>query len=358
MRQVPIQGMLVARHVQWLSAGSAARVSKIVVRPGAQVEPDSVVMLLENPELELAALEAEREAASAESSLIQLDVKTSTQAKEKDSALASVRMDLAEAAHRAEAAVKLAQEGLTGDLDLRTAENKARGLSDQLREGEALRHLLETGRRRQLAAQQVEVDRLRSIAAFRRQQLAALEVRARFSGIVQAILVENGKWVTVGTELAKLAEPNQLKAEVKVAEGSAREIQPGLRVRFEAPSGNFGGRVERVDPSVVEGSVRVEVELDDPTPPGARASQTVTGYVEIDRLENVVFVARPAGVRDGSSAAVFRKEHNSAIASRVAVRFGRGSAREIEVVAGLAPGDEVVVSDTSTWEGKDRLKLD
>jgi multidrug resistance efflux pump len=350
--------MLVAKHVQWLSAGSAARVSKIAVRPGAKVEPDTVVMVLENPELELAALEAEQQATSAESTLIQLEVKTSTQTKEKDSALTSLRMDLQEAAHRAESAVKLAKEGLMGDLDLRTAENKAKGLNEQLQQEEGVRRLLETGRRRQLAAQQVEVERLRRIAAFRREQLAALEVRAGFSGVVQEILVENGKWVTVGMDLAKLAEPNQLKAEVKVAEGSARDSQPGLRVSFEAPSGKLAGRVERIDPSVVEGSVRVEVELDDPSPAGARASQTVTGYIEIDRLQNVVFVARPAGVRDGSSAAVFRKERDSAIASRVAVRFGRGSAREIEVLAGLAPGDEVIVSDTSPWEGKDRLKLD
>lgn len=357
VRQVPVQGMLVAKQVQWLSAGSAARVSKIAVRPGAKVEPDTVVMTLENPELELAALEAERQAASAESTLIQLEVRTSTQAKEKDSTLASLRMDSQEAAGRAESAVNLAKEGLIGELDLRTAETKAKGLNEQLQHEEGVRRLLETGRRRQLAAQQVEVERLQRIAAFRREQLAALEVRAGFGGVVQEILVENGKWVTVGTDLAKLAQPSQLKAEVKVAEGSARESQPGLRVSFEAPSGNLAGRAERIDPSVVEGSVRIEVELDDPSPVGARASQTVTGYIEIDRLENVVFVARPAGVRDGTSASVFRKERDSAFASRVAVRFGRGSAREIEVLAGLAPGDEVIVSDTSLWEGEARLKL-
>jgi multidrug efflux pump subunit AcrA (membrane-fusion protein) len=358
VRQVPIRGILVAKHVQWLSAGSAARVAKVAVRPGARVEPGTVVMLLENPELELAALEAERQAASAEGSLVQLDVKTSTQAKERDSALALIRTDSREAGHRAEAAANLAREGLIGALDFRTAENEAIGLNEQLRHEEDLRRLLDTGRRRQLAAQQVEVDRLRRIATFRRQQLAALEVRAGFSGIVQEILVENGKWVTVGMELAKLAEPNQLKAEVKVAEESAREIYPQLRVRFEAPAVNSTGRVERIDPSVVDGSVRVEVELDDPSPSGARASQTVTGYVELERLQNVVCVARPAGVRDASSAAVFRKEPDSAIVSRVAVRFGRSSAREIEVLAGLAPGDEVIVSDMSAWEGKDRLKLD
>ena len=357
LRQVPAQGTLIPEHVQWLSAVSAARVARIAVRPGAQVEADTVVVVLENAELELAALEAERQAASAESTVIQLDVKTDADHKQQESSLAGLRAELRDAERHAQAADRMAPEGLMSELDHGGAQDKARGLFDRVQVEEGREQVLGAGRQRQLAAQRAEVERLRDIARFRRKQLAALEVRAGIRGIVQDVPLENGQWVAIGTLLAKVAEPDRLKADVRVAESNARELHRGLGVRFDAPSGDFRGRIERVDPAVVGGNVRLEVTLDDPSPRGARVDQAVTGYVEIDKLNDVLFVAKPAGVQDDGTAGIFRVDRDGAYVSRMTARFGRGSAREIEVVGGLAEGDEIVVSDTSTWDARDRVRL-
>ena len=357
VRQVPAQGTLVPEHVQWLSAASAARVAHIALRAGAQVEPDTIVLDLENADLELATLEAERQAASAESALIQLDVKTGSDQKLQESSLAALRADLRDAERHAEAADRLAPEGLISDLDHRDAANKAQGLLDRVRTEEAREHVLDTGRDRQLAAQRAEVEHLREIAAFRRRQLAALHVRAGIRGVVEDVPLENGQWVAVGTLLAKVAEPDRLKAEVRVAEGEAKDVHKGLDVRFDVPAGGLRGRVERVDPAVVGGSVRLEVTLEGDLPPGARADQTVSGYVEIEKLEDVLHVARPAGTQEDSTAGVFRLEPDGTHASRVTVRLGRGSAKDIQILGGLAEGDEVVVSDTSTWDASGRVRI-
>lgn len=357
LRQVPVQGTLVPEHVQWLSAVSAARVARIAVRPGAQVEADTVVVVLENAELELAALEAERQAASAESALIQLDVRTHAEQKLQEAGLVGLRADLGDAERHAQTADRLAPEGLMSGVEHRDAQSRAKGLALRVESEESRRQVLEAGRGRQLAAQRAEVERLREIAKFRHRQLAALEVRAGIRGVVQDIPLENGQWVAIGTVLAKVAEPSRLKAEVKVAEGSAKDVHKGLGVRFESPSGNLRGHIERVDPTVVAGNVRLEVTLDDALPSGARADQSVSGYVEIEKLDNVLFVARPAGAQDGATLGLFRLEADGIHASRLTARLGRGSAREVEIAGGLAEGDEIVVSDTSTWEASNRIKL-
>lgn len=357
LRQVPVQGTLVPERVQWLSAVSAARVSRIVLRPGAVVEPDSVVLVLDNAELELAALEAERQAASAKTALVQLDVRTLADQKLQESVVAAVRTDARDADAHAAMADRLAPEGLLAGIDRDAALNKAKGLNERLLTEEGRRSVLEGGRGRQLAAQRAEVERLEEIAKFRRRQLAALEVRAGVVGVVQDVPLENGQWVAIGTLLAKIAEPDRLKADVRVAEGNAREVQKGLEVRFESPAGEFRGRVAHVDPAVVGGNVRVEVALEGALPTGARADQAVTGYVEIERLEGALYVPRPAGVQDGATAGVFRLDQGTGIATRATARFGRGSARDVEVLGGLAEGDLIVVSDTSSWEASDRVRL-
>jgi HlyD family secretion protein len=357
VREVPVQGTLVPEHVQWLSAVSAARVAHIAVRPGAVVEPDTVVVELENADLELARLEAEHQAANAEAALIQLDVSTAVAGKQQEAALAGLRADLRDAQRHADAAEQLAPQGLMSDLDHNDAMNKAHGLKERLETEASRAVVIDSGRGRQLAAQRAEIVRLHEIAQFRRSQIAALRVRAGIHGVVQEIPLENGQWVAIGTLLAKVAEPDHLKAEVKVAEGNARELHRGLPVRFDAPSGPFRGEIDRVDPTVIGGSVKLTVTLAGDLPPGARADQTVTGFVEIDTLRDVLFVNRPAGAREGDAVPLFRLEPDGFHAQKTNVLLGRGSARQIEVQKGLAAGETVVVSDTSTWESSDRVRL-
>jgi multidrug efflux pump subunit AcrA (membrane-fusion protein) len=243
------------------------------------------------------------------------------------------------------------------DLDHRDAQNKGTGLLEREQTEEAREQVLVKGRERQLAGQGAELTRLREIAAFRRRQIAALQVRAGIQGVVEDVPLENGQWVAIGTVMAKIAEPDRLKADMRVAEGDARDLHKGLGVRFDAPVGALRGHIERVDPTVIAGSVRVEVTLDGPLPPGARADQTVSGYVEIEKLTDVVCVARPAGAQEGTTVGVFRVEPDHVHATRVTARLGRGSAREIEILAGLAPGDDIVVSDTSAWETTGQVHL-
>jgi multidrug efflux pump subunit AcrA (membrane-fusion protein) len=336
---------------------SAARVARIAVRPGAAVEADTVVMVLENSELELAALEAERQAAGAETALVQLDVRALAEERLQQASLASLRSDLRDAERHANAAERLAPEGLMSDLDRGGALEKANGLRERVTTEEQRRAVLETGRTRQLAALRAEALRLHEIARFRRQQLAALEIRAGIRGVVQDIPLQNGQWVAVGTVLAKVAEPDRLKAEVKVAEANAKDLRRGLAVRFESPTGPFAGHVERVDPAVIGGSVRLDVMLDGLLPVGARPDQAVTGMVDIEKLPDVLFVARPAGALEGATVGVFRLEPDHQHASRVTARLGRASAKEMEVLSGLAEGDEIVVSDTTAWDGSSRIRL-
>lgn len=359
LRQAPAQGTLVPLHVEWLSAQTAARVAKIAVRAGARVEADTVVVVLENTDLELAALEAERQAASAEARLIDLDVKAVADEKSQAATVTMLRVELRDANRHATNANRLGGEGLVSENERRDAVERAIGLGERLTIEDGRRASLATGRARQLSAQQAEIDRLREIARFRRRQLGALEVRAGVAGVVQDIPLERGQWVAVGTLLAKVAEPSHLKAEMKVAEASGRELQKGQRVRFEGSTTGHGV-ITRVDPAVVGGSVKIDVSLDEDVTAQSqtKAEMAVTGYVEIEKLSNVLFVTRPAGARDQATASLFRVDAaDRAYATRVSVKIGRGSAREVEIVEGLREGDEVLVSDASIFGDAARVRL-
>jgi HlyD family secretion protein len=358
VHQVPVHGTLVPERVRWLSAATQARVARILVRPGALVDCDTVVIELENAELELAQLEAERQAASAAAALVALDTRAAAELKQQESTLVVLEADREDTERRARAAQELAAAGLLSELERGAHQTKAHGLVERIAAERARHHVLDQGRRKQLAAQGEELRRLRDIAAFRRTELAALVVRAGVRGVVQEIPLENGMWVPTGQVLAKIAETNALRAEVMVAEGNAGSVHPGLTVRFEDALAGLRGRVERVHPAASGGSVKLDVTLDDRPPVGARPDQAVTGYLEFERAQNVVVATRPANVRDGATSAVFRLDTDGRHATRKSVRFGSGSLREIAVVAGLSPGDEIVVSDTSAWDASDRVRLE
>ncbi|HEX6271826.1 MAG TPA: HlyD family efflux transporter periplasmic adaptor subunit, partial [Polyangiaceae bacterium] len=294
---------------------------------------------------------------SAAAALVALDTRTAAELKQQESNLVALEAEREDAERRAGAARELAAAGLVSELERGSQQTKAQGLVERIAAERARSDVLARGRVKELAAQREELGRLRDIAAFRRSQLAALDVRAGVRGIVQEIPLENGMWVPIGRVLAKIAETNALRAKVLVAEGNAGVVRAGLAVRFEGAVGGLRGRVERVHPAVSGGSVELDVELDELLPAGARPDQAVTGYVEVERLEKVVVVARPVNAREGATAAVFRLDADRRHATRKSVRFGTGSLREISVVEGLSPGDEIVISDTSAWHaGRVRLE--
>lgn len=355
VRQAPVQGALVPEHIEWLSATSAGQVSRIAVRAGAEVEAGDVIVVLTNADLELAALEAERAAASAESALIQLDVRTDADAKLAATSLVGLRADALDAQRHADAAARLHPEGLMSSLDADEAKSRARGLHARV-ESEASRlSLLENGRPKQLVAQRAELARLKEIAAFARRRLDGLVIKAPLDGVVQDVPLELGQWMQVGSVLAKVAEPGRLKADVRVSESDAKDLRRGLPVRFDVPGGEILGKVARVDPAVLHGSVRLEVTLDDPMPKGARSDQSVTGVVEIEKLQNVLVVTRPAGALEHLDTRVFRVEGDGAV--RTTIRTGRGSAREIEIENGARENDELVISEIPGAETTSRIRF-
>ena len=358
VRKVLAQGTLVPEHVRWLSAESSALVKHIAVRPGERVEADTVVVVLENAELELAALEAERAAATARTNLIQLDVRTDMERRGQGTLLLALHKTVQEAQRKENLVDRMQPKGLVSTQDAQLARDNATSLRAQLASEEKTGKALERGRQRQLAAQSAEGKRLQEIAEFRRKQLAALEVRAGISGVVQEIPLESGQWAAIGTTLAKVAKPDQLKAELRVSQVDAVNVRRGMKVRFESSVGQFEGRVERVDPAVVAGSVRIEVTLEGELPENARVDQPVSAHIEIETLHDVLHVARPSGVQPSGNAPLYRLRQGSNTADRMTARLGRASTKYIEIQSGLAEGDEVVISDTSAWESAERVILE
>ncbi len=357
LRQVRGLGSLVPEDITWIAARTQGRVDKIILRPGAKVESDSVILMLTNPDVVRAAADAESQLKAAEAELANLRVQLESGVLAAESTAASARAEYEQAKLRAEVNEQLFADGLVSPLDLR--------LSKVTAEQAATRNTIEQKRyaftkdsiEPQLAVKQAEVDRLRSQARLRQDELEALTVRAGMSGILQILPVEVGAQVQPGTNLARVADPRQLKAEIRIAETQARDIEIGQVASVDTRNGIVAGVVKRIDPSVQNGTVTVDVTLTGELPRGARPDLSVDGTIELERLDDVVFVGRPAFGQERSTVNIFKLDPASAYANRTQVQLGRSSVNTIEVVSGLQPGDRVILSDMSQWDSNDRVKL-
>lgn len=357
VRQVKGAGTLVPEYIRWLTADTAGRVERIHVRPGATVQKDTLLMELANPDVQLQALEAERQLASAEADLIKLRTELETQRLAQEAAVAALTAESADATRRAEASSALHKKELIGELEVRQTSEKAGELSRRL-ELERKRLGVMTGSmKEQLAAQQGQVERLKAVARFRRTQVESMKVLAGEDGVLQDLPLELGQWVTPGVLLAKVVKPERLKAELRIAETQARDIQPGQKALVDTRNGVVEGTVARVAPAASQGTVRVEVSLPDELPRGARPDLTVEGTVELERLANVLSVGRPAGAQPNGTVSLFRLMPEGDEAIRVPVQLGRGSVNAVEVLQGLQEGDQVVLSDMAAWDAVERVRL-
>ncbi|WP_096331870.1 efflux RND transporter periplasmic adaptor subunit [Nannocystis exedens] len=351
-------GRLVPEHIQWITALSAARVEKIHVRPGAAVEADTVVLELGNPDLELQALEGERQVVAARAALAELRATLRNERLTQKSTVATLKIDHASARRRADANAQLGGGGYLSDDDQRTARAQLEALEVRVGiEGERLAALEENLQRR-LSAQEAQIASLETIARTRRAQVEALKVRAGVAGVLQELPLEPGQWVNPGGLLAKVARPDRLKARLQIPETLAKDVALGQPARIDTRNGVVDGVVERIDPAASGGTVTVDVALTGALPKGARPDLHVVGTVELDRLPDVLHVRRPAYAQPDATLGVFRVDADERYATRVNVEFGRASATTIEVLAGLAEGDRVVLSDMSTHDARDRLKLE
>lgn len=350
------QGTLVPVDFRWASAPVAARIDKVLVQPGAQVTPDTVLLELTNPDSELAALEADREVSAEAAELARLAAQLDGTRLAQESAVASLDADVAMAKRRSTIDSAMAEKGVIADLESMESKDRAGQLVG--RAGFERRRLdtLKRGNAAQLEAQRGKVERLRALAAFRHQQLDALHVRAGQAGVVQQVAVEAGQTVAAGAPLARVVVPDHLQARLRIPESSTEDVGIGLAATIDTRSGTVAGEVVRIDPAAQNGSVTVDIKLTGALPKSSRVDQNVEGVIELARTGDVLHVARPAIGEAHQSATLWKLDGNTA--RKVSVKLGRAALKDVEIASGLAAGDQVVLSDMSKWDGEDRLEIE
>lgn len=356
-REVRGLGTLVPEEILWIPAITDGRVERILVRPGAAVKPDTVLLVLSNPELELAALEAEYQVKAAEAKYQDLKVQLESQRLTQQAEVARIQSEYHQAKLKADRDEALAKEGLVPDLDLKISVATADELSNRHRIEQKRLAIQSDSVEAQLAVQRAEVDKLRALAQLKRDQVEDLRVRSGAVGVLQELPVEVGQQVAAGTILAKVAQPERLKAELKIPETQAKDVQLGQKVAVDTRNGVIPGRVSRIDPAVREGTVTVDVRLQGELPQGARPDLSVDGTIELEHLADIVYVGRPAFGQPNSTVGLFKLEPDGKGANRVQVKLGRTSVNTIEILEGLRPGDHVILSDMSAWDAHDRIRL-
>jgi HlyD family secretion protein len=350
-------GTLVPEQVRWAAAPMAARVEQVLVLAGAEVTPDTVLAELVNPDAELAVLDAERELAGANAELARMAASLDSARLAQESAIATLDADRVIATRRAGIERQMAADGVTSSLESAESADRAEQLAGRLSFEKRRLATMRRGDAAQLEAQRGEVERLRALAQFRRKQLEGLIVRAGTTGVVQEIAIEVGQAVTAGQPLAKVVRPDKLKTELRVPETAAQDIRIGLAATIDTRNGVVPGKVTRVDPAARNGAVIVDVAFDGPLPPGVRPDLTVDGEIELAFAGDRLHVERPARGEAHATVSLWKLTGDGE-AVKVPVTFGRGSTEQIEITAGLAAGDRIILSDMSRWDGKDRLRLE
>ncbi|MCI1709588.1 MAG: HlyD family efflux transporter periplasmic adaptor subunit [Chiayiivirga sp.] len=357
LREVRGPGLLVPKEIRWIAAETPARVERIVVKPGAVVEPDTVILELSNPEVAETQLAAQSALVAAEADLAAQRMTLESQLLDQKANLAGVEADYESARLQTEAEAELAAKGIIPKIQYRRSELASDRLKIRLDiEKERVAKFGQT-MQSQLAATHARVDQLRSTADLRARQLDGLKVRARIAGVLQQVPVEAGQQVAAGINLARVARPDVLMAELRIPETQVKDVSIGQSVSVDTRNGLVAGKVIRIDPAVLNGTVLVDVDLEGELPPGARPDLSVDGTIQIERLDDVLYVGRPAYGQPESEVRLFKLDAESGLAQRVPVKLGRASVNLIEIQQGLAPGDQIILSDTSQWDEYDRLRV-
>jgi HlyD family secretion protein len=341
-----------------IPAETEATVTRILVLPGAHVEASTVVMELANPQLEQEAISASLALKAAESEYHNTQVKLQNDLMTQKAGAATVSSDYHQAQLRAQTDKALHDLGVISGLTYKASQSKADELTTRNRIEAQRLTMNEKVIVSQLAVQQTQVDQARALCQLKRQQLAALRVTAGISGVLVELPHQVGEHVAPGITLAKVVQPDQLKASLKIAETQARDIQIGQPASIDTHNGVIPGRVQRIDPAVENGTVTVDVELTGPLPQGARPDLSVDGTIDLERMSNVLYVGRPALGNENSTLSLFKIDPDGKGATRVPVKVGRASVNSIQVIAGLREGDTVILSDMSRWDNVDRIRLE
>ncbi len=356
LRQVRGLGKLVPEEIRWIAATTEGLVERIVVLPGVTVDPSTVVVELSNLDLEQTTLDVALQVRAAQAELANLRVQLQSNLLNQRAGAAAIEGQANSARLQYEADAELAKEGLIAELNLNKSRVDAQQLAERFKlEGQRL-EIASQAAEAQLAAQEARIEQLNALHELRLNQLEKLRVRAGIHGVLQQVPIEVGDRLSPGSRIARVAEPGKLKAELNIAETQAKDIQVGQFASIDTRNGVIAGTVIRIDPAVLNGTVKVDVRLDGELPRGARPDLSVDGTVEIERLEDVLYVGRPAYGQANSLVGIFRLGIDGE-AVRTQVRLGRTSVSTMEIVQGLNVGDEVILSDMSAWDAYDRVQL-
>lgn len=359
LRQVRGIGSLVPSQesVLQIPAETEATIIRILLLPGSLVKPDSVLVEMSDPTVEQAAVDARLQWKAAEAEYQAQRMKLESDLMNQKAGAATVKADYNQTNLQSQTDKALYDLGVISGLAYKASKSKADELT--IRNGLEDQRLESTQKAidAQLAQQQAKVDQMRVLAELKQKQLDALKVRAKIEGVLVELPLHVGQHVTPGTMLAKVVQPNHLMAELKVAETQARDVQIGEPASIDTHNGVIPGSVMRVDPGVQNGTVTVDVKLSGELPKGARPDLSVDGTIDLERLDNVLYVGRPAFGQENSTISLFRLDRDGRDATRVPVKVGRASVNSIQVIEGLHEGDTVVLSDMSRWDNTDRIRL-
>ena len=357
LRQVRGTGTLVPEDIRVIAASTQGRVERILAQPGTDVGAGTVLIELSNPELQQSAVDSQYQLSAAEADYNNLKVRLESDRMSQQAAAATVRAEYQQAKLQSDTDEALAKDGLIPALNLKLSRVRVEELSNRYNLEVKRLEVNTKSTQAQLASQQARISQLQALLKLKQGQVETLRVLAGTNGVLQQMQVEVGQQVTPGTNLARVVEPQHLKAELKIAETQAKDIGLGLRAEIDTRNGIIPGHVSRIDPAAQQGTVTVDVALDGALPQGARPDLTVDGTVELERLNDVIFVGRPAFGQTQSTVSMFKLQPDGKEAVRVNVKLGRSSVNTIEIIEGLQPGDQVILSDTSAWDNFQHIRL-
>ena len=357
VREVKGNGTLVPQVTRWVPAPADGRVEKILAQAGIEVSAGTVIVELSNPQMEQQAVDASLQVKTAEADQENLKVKLESDSMTQQSQIASIKAEYSQAKLQLDTDEALAKKGLVAELNLKISRVKVEDLANRLRVEQERLAISGRSTKAQINAQQSRVDQLRALAKLKQQQVDALKVRAGTSGVLQQVIVQEGQQLTPGVNIARIADPASLKAELKIAETQINDVREGQTAVVDTRNGLIQGRVSRIDPAAREGTFTIDVTFSEALPQSARADLSVDGTVELERLRNVLYVDRPAFGQAQQTIGMFKMTPDGQEAARTQVRLGRTSVSTVEVVDGLREGDQVIISDTTAMDNYTRIRV-
>jgi HlyD family secretion protein len=350
LRQVRGNGTLVPQLTRWVPAPADGRLEKILVEPGVEVSTETVIFELSNPQMEQQAIDADFQMKAAQ---VRLESDGMTQ----QSAIASINAEYSQAKMQLETDEILGKQGLVPLILLKVARVRVQDLANRLKVEQQRLAISSKATKAQVNAQQARIDQLRALAALKKSQVDALKVRAGTNGVLQQVSVQVGQQMTPGFNMARVADPASLKAELRIAETQIKDVKLGQPVEVDTRNGIIQARVSRIDPAAREGTFVVDAELIGPLPASARPDLSVDGTIELERLENCLNMGRPAFGQGQQTVGIFKLSPDGQDAIRTQVVLGRTSVSTIEIVSGLREGDQVILSDTSAWDNYNEIRV-